>query len=278
MKASRIRAKRMNPVILLLLVLVCAFCVFPLFWMVLMSLKTRALALDPGVWLFKPTFDNFVKVFENRNLTLYLRNSAVTVIATTLLSLILGSLAAYGFARFSFKRRESLAFLVLCIQMLPPMALITSLFVLAQTLRLFDTQLVLVITYMIFNIPFTIWMMRGFFEEIPAAIEEAAMIDGCSRAQIFYRILLPLTAPGLVATAIFCVINSWNEFVYAMFLTGADANTLPTTATLFLSVTGVVWGELASVGVITAFPVILFAVIVQRYMIRGLTFGAVTSS
>ena len=168
-----------------------------------------------------------------------------------------------------------MAFWVLSLRMLPPMATVIPFFVMAQMLRILDTHLVLIICYMLFNIPFTIWMMRGFFEEIPLAIEEAALVDGCSRFQVFMKILLPLAVPGLIATAIFCIIQSWNEFAFALFLTSSDANTLPTTVTLFLSITGVVWGEMSSVGVITIIPVLVFAMIVQKYMIRGLTFGGV---
>jgi multiple sugar transport system permease protein len=208
----------------------------------------------------------------------YVRNSAVVVMVTTAVSIVIGGLAAYGFARFSFHRKENLAFWVLSLRMLPAIATVIPFFVMSQMLNVLDTQLVLIISYMLFNIPFTIWMMRGFFEEIPQAIEEAALIDGCSRFQVFSRILLPLALPGLVATAIFCIIHSWNEFVFALFLTSSEAHTLPTTVTLFLSVTGVVWGEMSAVGVITILPVLVFSMVVQRFMIRGLTFGAVTSN
>lgn len=259
----------------LLIVVVCLTCVFPLFWTLLISFKTGTQALDPSVWFFKPTWDNYRDVFLSRHLLDYLKNSFIVVIFTTIISIILGGLAAYGFARFDFKQRENWAFWVLSLRMVPPMATVIPFFVMAQMLRILDTHLVLIISYLLFNIPFTIWMMRGFFEEIPEEIEEAAFIDGCSRTQVFARILLPLSAPGLVATAIFCIITSWNEFVFALFLTSSAANTLPTTVTLFLSISGVVWGEMSAVGVITILPVLVFAMIVQKYMIRGLTFGGV---
>ncbi len=254
---------------------ICVLCVFPLFWMILISLKTGVQTIDPSIWIFQPTFANYDDIFQFHNALDYFKNSIIVVIFTTILSVLLGGMAAYGFARFQFNKREDLAFWVLSLRMLPPMAVIIPFFVMAQALRVLDTHLVLIICYMLFNIPFTIWMMRGFFEEIPQEIEEAAFIDGATRFHVFIRVLLPLALPGLIATAIFCIINSWNEFVFALFLTSSDASTLPTSVTLFLSITGVNWGAMSAVGVITILPVMIFAMIVQKHMIRGLTFGGV---
>jgi multiple sugar transport system permease protein len=257
------------------LILIALIAVFPFAYMLIVSLKTRALTYDPGVWLFKPTFENYFAVFRERHLLHYAKNSLLVVLATTAISLVLGSLAAYGFARFPFRKKEDLAFWILSLRMLPPMATVIPFFVLARLVGLLDTQVILIVAYLTFNIPFTIWMMRGFFEEIPREVEEAALVDGCSHRGALARVMLPLALPGLAATAIFCVIQSWNEFAFALFLTGVNARTLPTTVTFFLSVTGVIWGEMAAVGVVTALPVLVFAMLVQKYMIRGLTFGAV---
>jgi multiple sugar transport system permease protein len=259
----------------LALLLVACIAVFPFVYMLIVSLKPRVLTYDPSIWIFRPTLENYVSIFQTRNLLHYAKNSFIVVIATTLVSLVLGSLAAYGFARFSFNKKEDLAFWILSLRMLPPMATVIPFFILARLTGTLDTHLVLILAYMTFNIPFSVWMMRGFFEEIPRQIEEAALVDGCSHWQVMTKILLPLSAPGLTATAIFCVIQSWNEFAFALFLTGINARTLPTTVTFFLSVTGVIWGEMAAVGVVTALPVLIFAMLVQKHMIRGLTFGAV---
>lgn len=257
------------------LLIVCVSCVFPLFWMFIISLKTKTQTYDPSIWFFSPTFENYKNVFANRHALDYLRNSSIVVLLTTLFSIFIGGMAAYGFARFEFKKKENKAFWVLSLRMLPPMASVIPIFVMASLLGVLDTHIVLIICYMLFNIPFTIWMMRSFFEEIPLALEEAAFVDGASRFQVFIKVILPLATPGLIATAIFCIINSWNEFVFALFLTSADASTLPTTVTLFLSVSGVIWGEMSAIGIVTIMPVLLFAMIVQKYMIRGLTFGGV---
>ena len=155
------------------------------------------------------------------------------------------------------------------------MAIVIPYFLMAMAARLLDTRVILIICYLLFNIPFTILMMRGFFEDIPMEIEEAGKIDGCNGLQVFKELILPLSLPGLTATAIFCLINSWNEFVFANFLTSVNAKTVPTSVMLFLSVSGTKWGEMAATGVLSSLPVILFGIIVQKYMIRGLTFGAV---
>ncbi len=250
-------------------------CIFPFVMMVQISIKPAIYTYNPSVWIFTPTFENFKKIIEFRNIFSYMLNSLVIVVVTTIISLILGSFAAYGFARFSFKRRENLAFFILSQRMLPPIAVVIPFFVMASLFSLLDSKLILIIAYMLINIPFVIWMMRSFFEDIPISVEESARVEGCSNLQVLYRIVLPLSLPGLIATAIFCVINSWNEFVFALFLTSMNSRTLPTSVTLFMSVNGVMWGEMAAVGLLAATPVIVFAMIVQKNMIRGLTFGAV---
>lgn len=275
MSLVNIKSIMINNLFRLLIILVCALCAFPLFWMSIVSLKSGVLILDPSVWFFTPTLENYQDAFFYRNILDYIKNSFIVVVITTFFSILIGGMAAYGFARFNFKKREDTAFWILSLRMLPPLATVIPFFVMAHLLKVLDTHIVLIICYMLFNIPFTIWMMRGFFEEIPEEIEEAAFIDGCSRFQVFIKIVLPLAIPGLIATGIFCIINSWNEFVFALFLTSSDAITLPTTVTLFLSISGVAWGEMSAVGVITVIPVLIFAMLVQKYMIRGLTFGGV---
>ena len=222
----------------------------------------------------QPVLENYDAVFRNRNLLFYIKNSAIIVASTTAASLVLGTLAAYGFARFRFRRKEDLAFWVLSLRMLPPITVVIPFFLLGRFLNLLDKHLYLIIIYMSFNIPFTIWMMRGFIEEIPQELEEAAWVDGCSRFQGLVRVILPVILPGIAATAIFCVIQSWNEFALAFFLTSFNSRTVPTTVTFFLTVLGIIWGEMAAVGVVATIPILIFSLVVQKYLIRGLTFGA----
>lgn len=258
----------------LLMALYALLCLFPFFWMVLTSFKQRVDVINPAIWKFKPILDNYIDVFTRRNLPRNLINSVIVVSITVSASVLLGTMAAYGFARFEFKKKENLAFWILSLRMLPPMAVVISFFILGRMFRVLDKQLYLSVIYMSFNIPFAIWMMRGYIEEIPKELEESAWLDGCSRMKGLFSVIIPLVSPGLIATAIFCVIQSWNEFTLAFFLTSFKAKTVPTIVTEFLSVTGVLWGEMSAVGVVAILPILIFAFLIQKQLIRGMTFGA----
>ncbi|RCX13523.1 carbohydrate ABC transporter membrane protein 2 (CUT1 family) [Anaerobacterium chartisolvens] len=257
------------------LFLICCGVIFPFLWMVAVSFRNKVDIFTPGNWFVVPTLKNYVEIINTNDIFVYFYNSIVVAVVTTLVSLVLGGLAAYGFARFEWTKREDRAFFALSQKFLPAMAVVIPYFLMASLFNLLDTRLVLIICYTTFNIPFTIWMMRGFIEELPKELEESAFIDGCTRTQTLFKIILPLVAPGLVATSIFCIINSWNEFVFANFLTTINSKTVPTSVMMYLSVSGVKWGEMAATGVLAVMPVLIFAVCVQKHMIRGLTFGAV---
>lgn len=257
------------------IIIICIVSIFPYFWMILVSLKQTNQVYQPNVWLFKPVFSNFISVFRSNDLKSYFVSSAVVAVSNCIISLVLGSMSAYALSRFKFRGREKFAYFLLFIRILPAAASVIPAFVIAAVLQVIDTHGLLIVVYMLFNVPFTVLMMRGFFEEISREIEEAAMIDGCSVLQIIRKIVIPLAMPGLAATAIFCVINAWNEFVYAMVLTIFRASTVPTFIQMFKTVSGIVWGEMSAVGTISTLPVLIFAVIVQKHMVRGLSFGAV---
>lgn len=248
---------------------------FPFLWMVAVSLRNQVDILQPEKIIAPVTFESYATLISDGTIVPYFVNSIIVAVVTTVISLVLGTIAAYGFARFSWAKRESQAFWVLSQRFLPAMAVVIPFFLMASLTGLVDTRTILIIAYTTFNIPFTIWMMRGFIEDIPEELEEAAFVDGCNRFQALRKVVFPLVLPGMTATAIFCLINSWNEFVFANFLTIVHAKTLPTTVMMFLSVSGVKWGEMAATGVLASLPVLLFAIAVQKYMIRGLTFGAV---
>ena len=256
-------------------VAICFFFIVPYLWMLLISLKPRVDIFNPGKLIFTPTLKSYTTIIKQNHIFDYFINSAIVSVISMVLSLIIGGFAAYGFARFEWKKKESQIFMVLSQRMLPAMALVIPYFLMAVSFGLLDTRVVLVICYLLFNIPFTILMMKGFFEDIPIEIEEAGRIDGCNGLQLISKVVLPLALPGFTATAIFCLINSWNEFVFANFLTTISAKTVPTSVLMFLSVSGTKWGEMAATGVLSSLPVIIFGIIVQKYMIRGLTFGAV---
>jgi multiple sugar transport system permease protein len=256
------------------MVLLSVAFLFPFVWMVLVSLRHRVDALQPKLFAAL-TFESYRSIIADQGIFVYFKNSFIIALANTAVSLVLGTLAAYGFARFNWRKREDRAFWVLSQRFLPAMAVVIPFFLMASLAHLLDTTLLLIICYTLFNVPFTIWMMRGFIEDIPPELEEAAFVDGCTRLQALRKIVFPLVAPGMVATAIFCVINSWNEFVFANFMTSVRAKTVPTSVMMYLSVSGVKWGELAATGTLAVLPVLIFAIGVQKYMIRGLTFGAV---
>ena len=257
------------------LALLCFACLAPFVWMIMVSFRNRVDIINPVHIFVKPVTKNYQNIIKINNIGMYFKNSIIIAVCSTVISLMAGSVAAYGFARYQWPKRESRAFWVLSQKFLPAMAVVIPYFMMASLANLLDTRLVLIICYTTFNIPFTIWMMRGFIEDLPIELEEAAWVDGCSRWQGIMRILFPLIVPGITATAIFCIINSWNEFVFANFLTSIHAKTIPTSVMMYLSVSGVKWGEMAATGVLAVIPVLVFAISVQKYMIRGLTFGSV---
>jgi multiple sugar transport system permease protein len=257
------------------IMVICLVSIFPYFWMALVSLKGPSLVYQPHVWIFEPTFENYITVFKTKDMGSYLINSAIVASCNCIISLAFGSMTAYALARFHFKGRAKFSYFLLFIRILPAVGSVIPAFVIAALLRVTDTHGLLIVVYMLFNVPFTVLMMRGFFEEISRDIEEAAMIDGCTVLQSLRKVVMPLAMPGLAATAIFCVINAWNEFVYAMLLTIYRASTVPTFVQMFKTVSGIVWGEMSAVGTISTLPVLIFAILVQKHMVRGLSFGAV---
>lgn len=274
--AARTVRKGLRRTLLYLAILtICLFSVFPYLMMVLVSVKEKVLVYQPNVWFFQPILDNYRTVFQNRGLGSYLINSAIVAVGNAAVSLVAGSLTAYSMARHRFRGKEKLYFFFTFVRILPAVASVIPLYVLAALLGVLDTHWLLIVVYLLFNIPFTVLMMRGFFEEIPVEIEEAALVDGCTTLQALRHVIVPMAMPGLCATAIFCIINSWNEFTYAMMLTTYKASTTPTIVQMFKTVTGIVWGEMSAVGTVSTLPVIIFAMLVQKQMVRGLSFGAV---
>ena len=251
-------------------VMVCFIAVFPYLWMVLVSLKERVLVYQPEVLVFKPVLENYVNVFKTRDLGSYLINSAVIASLNCIISLALGSFTAYALARYEFRGREKCALFLTFIRILPAVASVIPIYVIAAAMKILDAHGILITVYLLFNVPFTVLMMRGFFEEIPVELEEAAKVDGCTSLQALRKIVLPLAKPGLVATAIFCVINSWNEFLYAMLLTTYKASTTPTIVQMFKTISGVIWGEMSAVGTVATLPVLIFAMLVQKHMVLSL--------
>jgi multiple sugar transport system permease protein len=247
---------------------------FPVLWLMQISLKTdvEAMRMPPAIF-FVPTLDNYAAIFQGRFARSFL-NSLVVSLSTTLVGMLLGVPAAYALSRASFGRSQGLALWVLATRMAPPIAFAIPFFLAYRWLGLIDTLSGLLIIYLTFNLSLVMWMMRTFFDGIPRSLEEAAAIDGAGPLQVFYRITLPLSGPGLATTAIFCFVFAWNDFFYALVLTRSRALMAPVAIVNFMNYEGWEWGKIGAAATMIMLPVVLFALAVRRYLIRGLTAGA----
>lgn len=247
----------------------------PLAWIVLASFKTRPqVAQQPPLLLFHPTLDNYKELFRDSEFPRIFLNSVVIAGSSTVISVTLGFMAAYAFVRFRRRKNDRLLFWILTMRMVPPLASIVPLFIVMTNLGLYDTHAGLALVYTSFNLPIATWLMLGYLEKIPPSIEEAAAVDGYSRLATLRRIVLPLAAPGLFATALICLLLSWNEFPFALNLTGESAQTLPVFVTAWDTQRGINWGPMSATVVLIIAPVVAGASVFQKWLVRGLTFGA----
>ncbi|PZU83281.1 MAG: carbohydrate ABC transporter permease [Shinella sp.] len=252
------------------------FFTFPIFWMVSSSFKSEVdISAYPPVWSFVPTLANYAQLFTELNAWQALINSALIVGLSTCIAMAAGTMAAYALARFDVKGKEFLAFEILSIRMLPPIVSVIPMFIIARQLGVFDTPWLLIAAYALSGLPFVVWVMRVFIQDIPQSIEEAAMIDGCSRFETFWRVTLPLLLPGLAATMVIVFMFAWNEFLLASMLTSQDAKTLPVIAANAIKPKAIAWGLASAAGVMMSLPVVVLVLLMQRYLVRGLTLGAV---
>lgn len=278
---SNLRVRKLlGPLVVYLFALaVLAWTLLPIIWIVGTAFKIPAqyMAYPPILFPSSPTFDNFISAFSDFNAWDYVRNSLIITFSSTALAIVVGSLGAYSIARLRFRGRGQVAFWILALRMFPAIALAIPFFAILKELHLLNTYWGLILTYQLFLLPFVVWMMKGFFEEIPPELEEAAEVDGCSRIGAFVRIVLPLTAPGLAATGTFAALMSWNEFLFALIFTQSRA-TQPVTvlvAGFIAPEKGILWGEISAVGLISIVPIMVFTMFLQKYLIRGLTMGAI---
>jgi multiple sugar transport system permease protein len=247
----------------------------PMIWMVLSSFKNRVDIFESTPQLtFSPTMANYVEAFSAKGFGDNLTNSLIVAAVSTVLALLVGVPAAYSLSRHRGRFQGTYLLLLLAARLLPAIVLSVPLFVLANKIGIGGSYLAVVIAHLTFSIPFTVWMMRGFFMAVSQSLDEAAQLDGCSTFGTFLRIVLPLTAGGLAATAIFCFINSWNEFLFALILTGKKTATLPVAVPNLMTPIGTFWGQICAVGTVTVVPVLVLAFAVQRYIIVGMTGGA----
>lgn len=256
------------------------FFLFPLYWLAVTALKPPAqlFAQPPALWPAPPTLVHFRDLLAGAALGRLAWNSAVVAVGSTLLSLVVGTLGAYSLSRFSlpYSLNRHLSFWILSTRAFPPIISIVPLFLILRQFGLVDTRLGLVLAYAAFNLPFVVWMMKGFFDDLPRELEESALVDGDTPFGAFRRIALPLVRPGLAATALFCLILSWNEFLFALVLTQTEAAlTLPVGIANQVTQYEIRWGAMSAAGVVAMAPLFLVALLVQRHLVRGLTYGAV---
>jgi multiple sugar transport system permease protein len=277
----------------LILGLWAVITLFPIIWIYTSSVKTPEQIFEmPPKWLFKPTLHNFEVVL---GLTLpteletvsqeqageiqskfprYFMNSVIVALASTALSLIVGAPAAYTLARTKMRGTQAILTGLILTRLVPPITIVIPIYILLRNAQLLDTYQGLILVYLAFNLPFTIWIMRGFFLDLPVELEEASLVDGSSRYGAFLRIVLPLAAPGLATTAIFSIIFSWNEFLFASILTTEKARTLTPSISTYITDKAILWGRLYAAAAIVLLPVMTFALLVQRHLGRGVTSGA----
>lgn len=247
----------------------------PFIWLIVMSFKTvDEIFAWPPSWLFTPTTENYTGLWQG-DFPKSFYNSLVTSVGSTVIAIVLGVPGAYALSRLSMRRSGQLSILILASRMAPPIAFTIPYFLAYRHIGLLDSKLGLILIYLTFNLSLVVWLMRSFFDATPRALEEAAWIDGASLWQGFTKIILPLSGPGLAATAILCFLYSWNDFFFALILTRTEATTAPVAIVNFMNYEGWAWGKIAAGGTMVMLPVLVFSIVVRRFLIQGMTAGAI---
>lgn len=259
------------------LVLFLIFLLFPFYWTLVTSLKTDAElhSLQVIYWPKQPTLNAYRYLFSQYNFLHPMKNSLFVALITMLLSLTVSTLAAYSFSRFRFPGRKPLMMLFLTNNMFPTVLLLIPLYTIMRRLQLLFTPWALVLSYTTFTIPFSVWLMNGYLNDLPISLEEAAMVDGANRAQAFVRIVLPILLPCLLATGVYIFMQSWNEYTFAVLFTNAKNRTIPVALKNLIGQLGVQWELITAGGIITIIPVCIMFFFAQKRLVSGLTAGAV---
>ncbi len=258
-------------------ILACVIFLFPVFWMVLSSFKDqRDIFTMPPKLFFAPTVANYAEYIQRADVWRRLLNTVIVAVGARVISIIAGAMAGYALARIRLRGATTIGVLILLSRGVPPIALAVPMFLVARSLGVTDQHITLILAYCTFLIPYVMWLMRGFFLALPRELEEAAMIDGCSRFGAFVKIIVPISMPGLLSTLIFSMILAWEELLFALVLTNRYASTIPVAIAGIAgdTVNGANWGALTAVGTITVIPVVIFALLVQKWLIQGLADGA----
>ena len=259
------------------MILICMGALSPILWIGTQAFKSYfdTIAVPPKIF-FTPVLDNFRQVLIKPGFLASIRDSFIMAAGSSILGLLLGTPCGYALARLRYRGSEGVGFFLLITRMVSPIVIIIPLNRAFQFFGLIDTHFGLILAHTFINIGLVVWMMRGFFQDIPDSLEEAARLDGCSNIQAFYKIALPTTAPGLAATTIFCFLFSWNELMMALTLTSLNVRTSPVfVISEFVGYLAVEWGLLSAAGILIVLPMLIFVVAIQKNLVRGLTMGAV---
>jgi len=270
----------LNLLFWLIVVLIAVYTLFPFYWAVVSSLTPASALFVTPVRYFPttPTLDSYMTVFQDPSFRRALVNSAIVAVTTVLLSLGIGSFGAYALGRLNFRGKTIVMYTILSMTMFPAIAILGSLFTMVRALGIYNTPYALILTYMTFTLPFTIWVLSNFFKSLPLELEQAAYVDGATTFQTFYMILLPLTAPGLVTTGLLAFINAWNEFLYAMTFTIDDrTRTVPVAIAMFSGdqLFEIPWADIMAAAVVVTIPLVVLVLVFQQRLVEGLTAGAV---
>lgn len=258
-------------------VLACIVFLFPVFWMVLSSLKSqRDIFTVPPTLFFTPTLQHYFEYMQRADIVRRMINTIVVALGSGVISIVAGGMAGYALARIKLRGAGTIGVLILLSRGVPPIALAVPMFLVARSLGVTDQHITLILAYCTFLIPYVMWLMRGFFLALPKELEESAMIDGCSRMGAFFKIIVPISMPGILSTLIFSMILAWEELLFALVLTNRNASTIPVAIAGIAgdTVNGANWGALTAVGTLTVVPVVIFALLVQKWLIQGLADGA----
>lgn len=255
------------------LIAVLAFTLFPFLWMVLAAFKTNAQVTDPNqLFIFKPYFGNFSTVFSRYDFVKPIFNSMVVSVVSTALGLLLGLPSAYAIAR---AKKHMTSNIILIVRFFPGIAFMLPWYIIFSKIGITDTYLALILSHLLINVPFIVWVMIPYFESIPVELDEAAKVDGCRTLSAFLRVILPLTGPGLITTSLLSIIFSWNNFLFSLILAGGNTRTVPLALLSFVSYASVDWGAMMAAAVVITLPILVISLLAQKYIIAGLTAGAV---
>lgn len=250
------------------------FALFPLLWMMLLTFKSDA-EMYTTTFVFTPTLENYKAVLLQSDYLAYMRDSLIISAGAVIISVLAGVPAAYALARYNFKKKEDIAFQILSFKFAPEILVVLPLFMIYQKLGIYDTYFGLIWVYQLISMPLLIWVVRGYFEDISVEIEYAAQVDGYSWYQIFFKNLIPLIKPGMVSAALLAFIFAWNSFTFPLMLAGTKIQPITVAITKYLGTDSAHYGQLAVAAAVSALPAIIFALCIQKHLVRGLSFGAV---